>query len=165
MAKHLLKLHKTQAFEEDQLAKPSQNFKYVKCYHSSSPRHIKSPCNSIRNNCQKICSWSRRPETILKITQKSKINKPIIYKSLKDFTNHRKKTNRAVVFSHGPLPNILKHRDHRWELPTVWKTWFLQTYWRVWLVCLKVRLTLLQSHHRLTIRTRDFDKLRLVATF
>ena len=25
------------------------------------------------------------------------INKPIIYKFLKDFTNHRKKTNRAVV--------------------------------------------------------------------
>ena len=36
------------------------------------------------------------------------INKPIIYKFFKDFTNHIKKTNRAVVFSSKPFPNILK---------------------------------------------------------
>ena len=29
------------------------------------------------------------------------------------FTNYRKKTNRAVVFSHTPFPNILKCRDIR----------------------------------------------------
>ena len=34
-------------------------------------------------------------------------NNPIIYKFFKDFTNHRKKTNRVVVFSSGPFPNIL----------------------------------------------------------
>ena len=31
----------------------------------------------------------------------------------KDFTNHRKKTNRAVVFSSRPFPNILKYREYR----------------------------------------------------
>ena len=36
------------------------------------------------------------------------INNPIIYKYLKDFTNHRKKTNKAIVFSCRPFPNILK---------------------------------------------------------
>ena len=30
---------------------------YIKC-HSSSPRPVKSPNNSIRYNCEKICSWS-----------------------------------------------------------------------------------------------------------
>ena len=30
-----------------------------------------------------------------------------------DFTNHRTKTNRAVLFSCSPFPNILKYRDHR----------------------------------------------------
>ena len=35
------------------------------------------------------------------------INNPIIYKFFKDFTNHRKKTNRAVAFSCRPFPNIL----------------------------------------------------------
>ena len=43
----------------------------------------------------------------------------IIYKILNDFTNHRKKTNKAVVFSHRPLPNIIKYRDHRWQLSTI----------------------------------------------
>ena len=41
------------------------------------------------------------------------INNPIIFKFFEDFTNHRKKTNRAVVFSCRPFPNILKYRDHR----------------------------------------------------
>ena len=36
------------------------------------------------------------------------INNPIIYKFFKDFTNHRKKINRAVVFSCRLFPNILK---------------------------------------------------------
>ena len=31
----------------------------------------------------------------------------IIYKFFKDFTNHRKKTNMMVAFSHKPLPKIL----------------------------------------------------------
>ena len=34
-------------------------------------------------------------------------NNSIIYKFFKDFTNHRKKTNRVVVFSSRPFPNIL----------------------------------------------------------
>ena len=42
--------------------------------------------------------------------------------------NHRKKTNRAVVFSSRPFPNILKHRDHRRDLPTIRKTRLLQTH-------------------------------------
>ena len=40
------------------------------------------------------------------------INNDIIYKFLKDFTDHRKKNNRAVDFSCRPFPNILKYRDH-----------------------------------------------------
>ena len=41
------------------------------------------------------------------------INNSIIYKFFKDFTNDRKTTNRAVVFSSRPFSNILKHKDHR----------------------------------------------------
>ena len=55
------------------------------------------------------------------------INNSIIYKFFKDFTNHRKKSNRAVAFSCRLFPNILKYRDHRWHLPKIWKTRFLQT--------------------------------------
>ena len=42
----------------------------------------------------------------------SMINKSIIYKFFKDFSNHRKKTNIEVVFRDRPLPNILKYKDH-----------------------------------------------------
>ena len=44
---------------------------YIKC-HSSSPRPVKSPSNSIRHNCQKIFSWSRRPKTITEIRKKAR---------------------------------------------------------------------------------------------
>ena len=47
-----------------------ENLGYIKCYSLSSPRPIKSPSNSIRHNCQKICSWLRRPKTILKIRKR-----------------------------------------------------------------------------------------------
>ena len=50
----------------------------------------------------------RKKATFLKV-----INNPIIYIFFKDFTNHRKKTNRALVFSFRPFPNILKYEDHQ----------------------------------------------------
>ena len=56
---------------------------YIKCYSSSIPRPVKSPGNSIRYNCKKICSWSRRPKTIPEIRKKATylqvINNCIIY--------------------------------------------------------------------------------------
>ena len=39
--------------------------------HLGNPGSIKSPSNSIRCNFQKICSWSRRPKTILEIRKKT----------------------------------------------------------------------------------------------
>ena len=87
-----------------------------------SPHPLKNPTNSIRHNCQKICS-RLRSETILEIKKGTTflevINKPIIYKFSKDFTNQRKKTNWAVILSCSPLPNILKYRGYRWNLPTI----------------------------------------------
>ena len=35
------------------------------------------------------------------------INNSIIYKFFEDFTNHRKKTNRALVFSYRSFPTFL----------------------------------------------------------
>ena len=40
------------------------------------------------------------------------INNPMIYKFFKDFTNHRKNSNRAAVFSSSHFPSILRHKDH-----------------------------------------------------
>ena len=87
---------------------------------------VKSPSNSIRHNRQKICSWSRRLKTALEIRKKttflSEINNPIIYKLFKDFTNHRKKTNRAVVFSSRPFPKFLNTGTTDETFQTIWKT-------------------------------------------
>ena len=103
---------------------------YIKCYDLSSPRPSSS--NSIRHNCEKICSWSRRPKTILEIRKKGHISlddqQSYYLQVFKDFTNNRKKTNRAVVFSCRPFPNILKYKDHQWRLQTIWKTRFLQKH-------------------------------------
>ena len=49
---------------------PVKSFEYIKCYRLRSPRPVKSSCNSIRYNYKKICSWSRKPKTILKIKKK-----------------------------------------------------------------------------------------------
>ena len=56
------------------------------------------------------------------------------------------------------FPNILKYRDHQWKLPKIWKTRLLQTF-----VKFQFSPTVLQNHHRNTVRT--FDKSRFVMTF
>ena len=91
---------------------PAKTRGYTKRYSSSSPKSIKSTSNSIRCNCQKICSWSKRPKTVLEIKRAhfSRWKTIPLFASFWDFTNHRKKTNRAVVFSCRPFPNILKYR-------------------------------------------------------
>ena len=50
---------------------PVKSLGYIKCHSSSSPRPVESPSNSIRYNCEKICSWSGRPKTILEIRKKA----------------------------------------------------------------------------------------------
>ena len=53
---------------------PVKSLWYIKYYRSSSPKPVKNLSNSIRYNCQKICSWSRRPKTILEIRKKGQIS-------------------------------------------------------------------------------------------
>ena len=88
---------------------------YIKCYHLSSPRRITSASNPIRYNCNKICSCSRRPKTILEIRIEVTFLKVI------------KKHIIIYCFSYGHFPNILKYSDHQWNLSTIWNTKFLQT--------------------------------------
>ena len=59
---------------------PLESFGYIRCNSSIRPTY-KKPSSSIRCNCQKICSSSRRPKTILEIRKKlflQVIKKPII---------------------------------------------------------------------------------------
>ena len=120
------------------MSNPVKSLGYLKCYSLSNPEPVKRTDNSIRDNCKKIRSWSRRPKSILEI----------IYK-FKDFTNHRKKANRAEVFSIRHFPNILQYRDYRWDLAN--KT-LSGKYWRVHLVCMKCQA------HRLTERPLEHNQ-------
>ena len=52
-----------------------------------------------------------RKTTILEATFLELIKKAITYKFSEDFTSHRKKTNRVVVFSVKPLHNILNRNN------------------------------------------------------
>ena len=66
--------------------------------------------------------------------------KPMIYKFFKDFANNRKKPNSVLIFSCRPFPNILKNKDHQWDLLTIQKTRLpSDTYCYVQLVCMKVQ--------------------------
>ena len=56
-----------QFVKKTSMPQPAESLGYFKCYRSSSPRPLKNPSSSVRFNCYKICSWSRRPEIILKI--------------------------------------------------------------------------------------------------
>ena len=90
----------------------------------------------------------------------------IIYKFFKDFINYKKKTNRAVVFSSGRFPNILKYSDHQCDLPTIWKT-------KLFKHILKSSVSMYESSGSQFIRTTTatqlgldvFDESRFIMTF
>ena len=94
----------------------------IKCYVWGSTRNIKNPSNSIRSNCQKVHSRTKRPKTIFEIRRKSfpfkVVNMPIYYQLLKDLTNYREKTHKVVNFN----------ERHSLEFFNSWKFRFLQTH-------------------------------------
>ena len=58
--------------KETNMSNPVKNLECIKCHSLNSPtKLIKSPRNSIIYNSQKICSLSRRPQTILEIRKKA----------------------------------------------------------------------------------------------
>ena len=63
---------------------------YIKGNSSSSPRPIKTPSNSIRYNCYKICYWSRRGKTIPKMRIRPHFSRCSTSLFLQAFTNNRK---------------------------------------------------------------------------
>ena len=106
--------------------KPVKSLGNIRGYRLSSFRSVKNPSNSIRYNCHKICNWSRRPKTILKIWWKrshfSKWSTNLTFTSFsKFFAQHRKKNNKVAVHCR-PLHNVLKYRIHRGEFLTILKT-------------------------------------------
>ena len=74
------------------------------------------------------------------------IDRLIICKFFKDFTNHGKETVRTLLFSCRPHPNTFTYRNLKSDFPTTWRIRFIETYierfsYYVW----KLRLTFLQN--------------------
>ena len=88
-------------------------------------RSIKIPSNSIRCNYQKIYSLMENSETLLEIRKKSSylevINKPIIYIYIRNITNNRKKTNKALLFAIGLFSAFLDTMTRDETFQQSWK--------------------------------------------
>ena len=52
------------------MSNPVKSLACIKSYSSGSPRPSKSPGNSIRYNCHKVCNGTRRPKTTLEIRKR-----------------------------------------------------------------------------------------------
>ena len=110
-----MKFHKTWVCEEDLHAKPCQKALDVS---SATARVAPDLLEAQAILSDTTVRRSAVDQEDLKPYRKSE-NRPhfsrwstVIYRFFKDFTNHRKKTNRALVFSSRPFPNILKYREH-----------------------------------------------------
>ena len=80
-AKHLTWNSIRLKFMKISIPDPVKSLGYMKCCSLSSSRRIKSSSNSISYNCHKVCSWSRRPKTILEILHFSRWSTVLLFTS------------------------------------------------------------------------------------
>ena len=135
---------------------PARSLGYIKCYSSSSPTPVKSPRKSIRCNCLKICSWSRRPKTILEIRKRpyfSRLSTILLFTS---FSNTLLTTERRLIrweFLTADLPptflNTATTNDIFQQIlknsASIWKLWS----------------TILKNHLGNTIRTSRLEWIKV----
>ena len=96
---------------------PVKNLAYIKCYHLSVPPELLKALVFLSDTTSRRSAVNREDLKLHWKSEKSQISlggqNAIIYKFLKDFTNHRKKTIRVKMFTCRPFSNILKYRDLR----------------------------------------------------
>ena len=126
---------------------PVKSLGYIKHYGLTSSRPVKSPSNSIWYNCQKICSWLKRPKPYWKSEKRLQFSRQSISLLFTSFSNilltmKRRLTGQQFLAVN---PNILEYRDHQQDLATIWKTRTpFDTNWRVQVVVWKFRLSSLE---------------------
>ena len=152
---------------------PIETLRYIKCHcYISSLRPIKSPSKSIRYNCQKIWSWSRRPETTMEI-RKEATSLVVFNNSIIKITIHSWTSNRAVVFSSripppflntGPQIRLSKKVLHLGCCSSPRSASDLDPFRHIWEslaeIFKKFRLTVLQTYYWNRIRTRHFWRIK-----
>ena len=109
----------------------------------SSPRPVESPSTSIRYNCQKICSWLRRPKSILEIRKNSHFSRRLTSLLFTSFSNtlltiERRLTGQyllavdlsPIFWIEGPAMRPSNNLENETAS---------DTYWIVQLVCIKIQ--------------------------
>ena len=114
--------------KKTRMPNPVKGLGYIKCHSSVAPVLLKALAilwdTTVRRSA---VDWEDlKPYWKSEKPHFSRWSTILLFLSFSKTCNHRKKTNRAVVFSCTPFPNILNYRDHRWNLPTIWKTTFLK---------------------------------------
>ena len=83
---------------------PLKSFECIKWYRSSWLKPIKSSGSSVRHNCQKLCKWMKRPESVLQITEFTdflRLSKILLFQVFQCFSyknRKQKKTNKVASF-------------------------------------------------------------------
>ena len=103
---------------------PVKSLGYRKFYSSSSTRPTSSSSSFISSPNSFVRKYSVDQGNLRPFWKSEKVPHILncstsLIKFLQDFTNYRKKTNRVFSFSFRPLTNILKHRNHKWDLQAI----------------------------------------------
>ena len=124
---------------------PVKSLGYIKHYSSSSPRPVKSHSNSIRYNCQKICSWSRILTSRKPYWKSEKrtfllmINNPIIYKFFKVSKTTKRRLTGWQFLTVDVFPTFLNTGTTNKHSSNLENKNLSDTYWRVQSTCMKVQ--------------------------
>ena len=138
------------------------------CYSSSSPRPVKSPSNSLRYNCQKICSWLRTSKTILEIRKWPYFSRWSTILLFTSFSRTLLTTKRALTgiwfLAVDLSPTFLntETNDETFQQSGKQDTRLFQTLVEEFSKHVrKFRLTVLYNHHWNTIRTRGLQWIKV----
>ena len=103
------KLHVLKLISETSM--PNTIVWHMQCYSLRRTTNVKIPGDSLRYNCQKICSRMRRFKSVLKIRKNKSYfswwSTRLLFLVSRNFTSYRKRIYRPIVSGHKPLHNFI----------------------------------------------------------
>ena len=103
------KLHVLKLISETSM--PNTIVWHMQCYSLRRTTNVKIPGDSLRYNCQKICSRMRRFKSVLKIRKNKSYfswwSTRLLFLVSRNFTSYRKRIYRPIVSGRKPLHNFI----------------------------------------------------------
>ena len=156
--------------KKNSVPNPVKTLWYIKCCRFSSLRHVKSPGNSVRSNCEKICIWTRKNLKPCRKSGKtphfSKWSKSSSFFTVFSkilLTIERRLAGRyfsgvglsSTFLNTGTTDNTFQKLEKKIPLNTEKISWYL------W----KLGFTIFQNHHWNKIRARRLWKIEIYLLF